>query len=335
MRKESTSFECIITIVREILPEGNFRHRMQLAIARYLDQNREGLSFGILPTVICGAISGKTEKAIPVTAAWQLIQLAAKLFDDIEDGDATDRTANTTNLASGFLFASHSALDRLIDYGVPLEQSHQVKVGLNRACLRACAGQDSDFHSGCNREFPDPARWLEIAKEKSGSLFAWASQAGGIVAGVDEAIQGYLWEYGLRLGTLVQIADDFNGIWGPAGEIDLLNCHQWSLPIAYTYFVGQPAEKNALIDLIQKAAQGNHHAAQTAREQISSLGAQKYVLAVACIQRIEAIQILNNIPLSLPAHQRLMVILDRIFPVLAQVGASSHESNSGSIITPP
>src|SRR5450759_1291544 len=142
MGKAFTPSECIAAIIHESIPEGNFRQQMQLTAGRYVDQSQDGLSFGFLPTIICSAISGETGKAIPVTAGWQLIQIAAKLFDDIEDGEATDRIANATNLATGFLFAAHHALDRLIDYGVSHEQSNQVKVGLNHACLRACAGQD-------------------------------------------------------------------------------------------------------------------------------------------------------------------------------------------------
>ena len=331
MGKASTPSECIAAIIHEVIPESNFRQQMQLTAERYLDQAQDDLSFGFVPTVICSAISGETEKAIPVTAAWQLIQLAAKLFDDIEDGDAIQRIADSTNLATGFLFAAHAALDRMVDYGVSLEQCHRVKVGLHRACLCACAGQDADFQARYSLDPPDPDGWLEIAGRKSGELFAWACQAGGIVADVDETVQTYLWEYGLRLGTLVQIADDFNGIWGSAGEIDLLN-GQWTLPIIYACYVADPVEKKTLDSLIKSAAQGNREAAINAQAKISALGAQKFILVVAFTQRSEAIEALNHIALSPSARQRLVVILDQVFPVLAQVGPSSHGSNTKFIL---
>lgn len=331
IKKASTSSEYIASIIQETIPDSNFRNQIQSTANRYLEQMQDDLSFGFLPTVIYSAISGDTEKAIPITAAWQLIQVAAKLFDDVEDGETTERIADATNLATGFLFTAHAALDRLVDYGVSLDQSHRMKVGLNQACLCACAGQDADLQIRHILEPIDPDCWLEIARRKSGELFAWASQAGGIVAGVSETVQENLWECGLRLGTLVQIADDFNGIWGPAGEIDLFN-GQWTLPIIYAFYVANPLEKKVFDGLIKSAAQGDRHAAHNAREQISSLGAQKYVLAVAYIQRSEAIEILDHIPLSPPARQRLVVILDRVFPVLAQVGAPSYGSNTEAII---
>lgn len=300
---------------------------MQLTANRCLDQKQDELSFGFLPTVICSAISGESEKAIPLTAAWQLIQLAAKLFDDIEDGDTIERIADSTNLATGFLFTAYAALDQLIDYGVSLEQSHRVKIGLNRACLLASTGQDAEFQARYTLDPPDPDGWLEIASRKSGELFAWACQAGGILTDVDDTIQAYLREYGLRLGTLVQIADDFNGIWGPLGEIDLLN-GQLTLPIIYACYVASPIAKKTLDGLIKSAAEGNRQAAKNAREQISALGAQKFILAVAFTQRSGAIEALNHIPLSLSAQRRLVVILDRIFPALVKDGTSFHGSNT-------
>ncbi len=331
MGKASTPSECIAAVIHRTMPESNFQKQMLLTVNRYLDQAQDELSFGFLPTVIYSGILSETEKAIPVTAAWQLIQLAAKLFDDIEDGDAIQRIADSTNLATGFLFAAHAALDRMVDYGVSLEQCHRVKVGLNRACLCACAGQDADFQARYTLDPPNPDGWLEIARRKSGELFAWACQAGGIVADVDETIQTNLWEYGLHLGMLVQIADDFNGIWGSAGEIDLLS-GQWTLPIIYACYVADPVEKKTLDSLLKSAAQGNRQASINALEQISALGAQKFILAVAFIQRSEAIEALNHIPLSPSARQRLVVILDRIFPVLAQVVPSSHGSNTKFIL---
>jgi len=321
--KASIASECVAKIIHEVVPEGKYQNQMQLTAHRYLDQSQDELSSGFLPTIICSAISGESEKAIPITAAWQLIQLAAKLIDDIEDGDTTQRIADATNLATGFLFTAYVALDQLIDYGVSLEQSHRVKVGLNQACLLACAGQDVEFQARYALDPPDPDGWLEIARWKSGKLFAWACQAGGIVADVDETIQTDLWEYGLRLGTLVQIADDFNGIWGPAGEIDLLN-GQLTLPVIYACYVANSMEKKALDTLIRSAAQGNRQAAINARQKISALGAQKFILAVAFTQRTGAIEALNHIPLSLSAQRRLVVILDRIFPALVKGGTTFH-----------
>ncbi len=221
----------------------------------------------------------------------------------------------------------------MIDYGVSLEQSHQVKVGLNHACLCACVGQDADFQSRYTLEKLDPDRWLEIAGKKSGELFAWACQAGGLVAGGDETIQTNLWEFGLHLGILVQIADDFNGIWGPAGEIDLLN-RQWTLPISYAYFVAQKKDKKVLDELNKCIALGDRRPVQMTREQITTLGGQKYVLAVAWLRRSEAIKALNRITLSFPARQRMMVLLDRIFPVLEQIDTQFHGSNTEYIIAP-
>ncbi len=109
MGKSFTPSECIASIIQQIIPESDFRRQMQSVANHYLDRTQDELLFGFLPTIICSVISDESEKAIPITAAWQLIQLAAKLFDDIEDGDTTKRIANTANLATGLLFTAYTA----------------------------------------------------------------------------------------------------------------------------------------------------------------------------------------------------------------------------------
>ena len=199
-------------VIWESILESEYQRRLD-RMAAPIQGSQSGLTLEHLPSITCIAVAGNPAKAIPVTAAWQLIRLAAKLFDDVEDGEAGDRSAELNNLATGCLFVAHAALEKLTEYGIPWEQSQRVKKRFTQACLQTCQGQDVDLSTRWDREIPTPDDWIEVAQAKSGMLFAWGSWAGAVVAGASQEMQVGFWEYGLHLGILVQIADDYNGIW--------------------------------------------------------------------------------------------------------------------------
>lgn len=263
--------------------------------------------------------------AIPITAAWQFIRLAAKLFDDVEDGESGDRSAEFTNLATGYLFAAHTALEKLPEYGIPWEPYQRLKNEFNRACLETCAGQEVDLSTRWDRAVPTPDDWLDVARAKSGVLFAWASWTGALIAGASKAVQDALWEYGLHLGILVQIADDYNGIWSSPSQSDL-SAQRVTLPVSYALFVANNDEHETLISVIREANQGQPDALAKERNLLTILGAQKFMLAAAQVQRQAAIEAINRIGLSNPANHKLVTLLDKTFPALVKSPRTSHET---------
>src|SRR4030042_12134 len=44
----------------------------------------------LLPLMVCEAICGRYEQAVPAAAALQLLKAAAEVFDDIEDADSSE-----------------------------------------------------------------------------------------------------------------------------------------------------------------------------------------------------------------------------------------------------
>src|SRR4030067_289842 len=63
-----------------------------------LAQTRRGLAaqstydrpWPLLPLIVCEAISGHYEQALPAAAAFQLLMAAGDVFDDIEDADSCE-----------------------------------------------------------------------------------------------------------------------------------------------------------------------------------------------------------------------------------------------------
>lgn len=272
--------------------------------------------------------------AVLITAAWQLIRLAAKLFDDVEDGESRDRSAEFTNLATGYLFAAHMPLEKLPEYGIPWEPYQRLKKEFNRACLETCAGQAVDLSTRWDRAVPTPDDWLDVARAKSGALFAWASWAGALVARASTEVQDALWEYGLHLGILVQIADDYNDIWDSPSRSDL-STQRVTLPVSYAHFVANNDERECLISMIRGTTQGQPDALSKERNLLTALGAQKFMLAAAQAQRQAAIEAINYIGLSNPANQKLVTLLNKTFPALVQFPHTSHETKPSRLADYP
>jgi geranylgeranyl pyrophosphate synthase len=295
-----------------------------------LQDSQDALSVNLLPSILCSTVVATSDKAIPVTAAWQFIRLAAKLYDDVEDGEAGDFGAEVTNLATGYLFAAHAALDRLTEYGISWEQSQRVKTSFNRACLHTCVGQDADLSTRWDRMVPSPDDWLEAARAKSGVLFAWASWAGALVAGTNQEVLEGFWKYGLHLGILVQIADDYNGIWGSPLKSDL-SAYRVTLPISYAHFVANNDEREILLGLLREANLGNTDIISKGQDMLSALGTQKFILAAAQVQRNEAVDAICHCCLSELSSQKLITLLDKAFPALVHIHQTSYEPNDSRL----
>ncbi|MDD5369610.1 MAG: polyprenyl synthetase family protein [Anaerolineaceae bacterium] len=265
-----------------------------------------------------------------MTATWQLIRLSAKLFDDVEDEDIESGIAETINRATGLLIAAQIALDRLPDYGISQRLAFKIKIRFNQVCLHTCSGQGADLSTRWDRMQLSPDEWLRIVQAKSGELFAWASWAGAVLAGANKKVQSYFWEYGMHLGILVQIADDFAGVWGPSGSEDLA-AYRVTLPISYAQFVAKDEEQELLAQALQKAADGIPQSAITARDVLTGLGAQKFMLATAWIQVQKALSVSFPTSLSSTAIRQLTQLLYSTFPALSMLNPDFHVPSNSSI----
>jgi geranylgeranyl pyrophosphate synthase len=295
----------------EILNEELAQTAYHQTLLRFLHQEPElaaRVSLKTLPLLSCAAGGGDPLAAIPVTVAWQAIHRAAKLFDDVEDGQAA-HPAETINAGTGLLFVAHLALSKLPDQFV-----RPVHEQLSRFALRSCTGQHLDLATSATNI--DPETWLDIARAKSGELLAWAAWAGALVANADEpSLAGYA-RYGAHLGVLLQVADDFYGVWGADGVSDLAT-GQLSLPVCYALSVLEEPDRTALLTLLSQAAGGDQTAEERARQHLIDLGAQGYLLVVGRLQRQEAIAALQNIEGASPErYQPLVVLLDQVLPAV-------------------
>lgn len=248
-----------------------------------------------LPVLVCQVYGGNFRDVLPVLVAWRLLCLAAKMYDDVEDGDAQLALPEQINTATSLLFLAQLALGRLSLAGVPTGKVEKLRDRLNQAGLIACNGQYLALSKKNEQIRPGPDGWLEVALAKSGHPFAWAAWAGGVIAGAGEDDLNAIWVYGLHLGVLRQVTDDVRDFWnGEKLEISSnpLSC----LPLCYAEWVLQNQERESFVKLLDKANQKDLEALTQLREFVEGLGAKLFANSVAGIQvdqALKALQMMN------------------------------------------
>jgi geranylgeranyl diphosphate synthase type I len=295
--------------------EAVYRQELLQAIGRLWKSRADEPNIAALPVLTCQASGGEPHTAVSAAEAWQIARLAAKLLDDVEDGECETAPAEAINLATGLLFTASLTLRESLEVGIPVNRVLRLERALYRAGLRACAGQHADLVGRSRIDGTPPDTWLEIARKKSGSLLGWAAWAGAVLAGADErAVCGY-YDYGRHLGVLLQVADDFSGAWSPDGTCDLTG-RRPILPVCYALHVAQEKERDRLGALLDQASGGDRAAEAQAQQLLIDLGAQGYTLVVAKIQRQRAVASLRRAGCVPPADHSLVILLDMTMPAL-------------------
>ena len=312
-------------------------HRQHLLhiFDQWLCSDTRKSSIGKLPILTCQACGGNSGPGIIVAASWQLVRIAAKVFDDVEDGE-TSLTPDLLNAATGFLFVAQLVLERLLSYGVPVPLVHEIATQLSAAMLKSSAGQHADLTARCVDSMQwNPDSWLEVALAKSGELLAWAAWAGASAAGADQDVRNCYREYGSRLGIVLQIADDYNDVWGAHGTSDLAT-GKMNLSVCYALSVMAEDERWHLLALMEKGQQADRRAEAGARDMLVDVGAQHYTLCAAALQRGLAQAALSKAAPttrgSLLAQQQLVASLEALIPATTSARTEEMEAVSPNLI---
>ncbi len=291
------------------VPEKRFSRQLVEILGQTVDK------LSVLPLLTCEAVGGGSHQAIPVVAAWQLLRLSAKLLDDVVDGESEYPPPEAIDLAAGLLFLAPLVLEELKSLGVSAGRIECLIRSLHQTGLWACVGQHSEFTS----HNIDPDGWIIAARAKSGNPCAWAAWAGAMVAGVDKQALADSHKFGLHLGILLQVADDFNGIWRPSKFSDLRG-GQLNLAVCYARLVAKGEQKGCLETLLKNAIGGDDTAESEIRQFLTGIGSQAYLLVVGDEQRQQALSALQRNDRPYPA---LVSLLDQIWPILVDVESDS------------
>jgi hypothetical protein len=192
-----------------------------------------------LPVLCCEANGVVPQRAIGVTTAWFLLQVAAHLLDKVEDqelelvGVSLRGQGVCTNLSTGMIFVAEWILNHLELDCIDAGTAWDIHRAFQETVLSVCSGQHLDL----SMTAPDLPTCWEIAEAKSGSAFALACHAGTRVATNQSDRLHHMETFGRYLGTIVQISDDLKDLKCDTFLLDEDKLHG-SLANAYLSHIG-------------------------------------------------------------------------------------------------
>jgi geranylgeranyl pyrophosphate synthase len=292
------------------------------AIQRAIDSDASSVMespAALLPVWVCLSAGGQSRRALPVSAAWCLLHIAALMLDDVQD-EEFDRTtwpemtpSQAVNVATALTFVSQLALEHLCQMETEADLVLALWGNFSRAVVRVCSGQHLDLVGSA----PTLDDYWRAAAGKSGEVFALACRAGAMVATRESRLIDRYARFGYNLGILIQIGDDFEGLWHASGPGDLVNGAR-SLPVVYAFSVASPEMRTRLSSLLARLP-GETEVANEARQMILDLGALHYMVAQAELFRSRAESVLPApVKRGGPAHDSLVSLLERSMPILRQ-----------------
>ena len=171
----------------------------------------------LLPLMVCEAISGHYEHALPVATALQLLMAAGDVFDDVEDADSSESlsarygSAVATNVATTLLILAERAITRLERRGVEDSVIVRVMDAVNSFYTTACAGQHLDVSLAPELAVSEDM-YLRVTGMKSASQVECACHVGALLANANQVLVNIFAAFGHNLGMASQIANDIRGI---------------------------------------------------------------------------------------------------------------------------
>ncbi|MBI2723472.1 MAG: polyprenyl synthetase family protein [Chloroflexi bacterium] len=177
----------------------------------------------VLCLLVCEAVGGDIERALPAAAAIELLHNFTLIHDDIEDASDTRHGRPTLwrragiplaiNAGDGMFVLAQRTLLRLWDAGVPAPDVLRAAAVLDEACIALCEGQHLDIG------FEKKSRVTLLEYEamiagKTAALLGASAEIGALAGGAPHATAHTLGEAGRLLGLAFQVQDDVLGIWG-------------------------------------------------------------------------------------------------------------------------
>jgi len=173
--------------------------------------------------LVCEALGGDWERALPAAAALELVHNFSLVHDDIQDGDTERRHRPTLwylwgrprALVAGDALLAHAArsLERLADTGSSSETQLRASALLSLRCLEMIEGQYIDISYESRLDIGE-SEYVEMVSQKTGALLRCSGEMGALLAGASGESVGAMGRCGHSLGIAFQVRDDILGIWG-------------------------------------------------------------------------------------------------------------------------
>ncbi|HTB23458.1 MAG TPA: polyprenyl synthetase family protein [bacterium] len=237
-----------------------------LDMVRYLGETqgkkvRAALCLLSYRACLAGAVqmdSASYRQSLVTAEAVELIHNATLVHDDVIDDSDTRRGRKTLNyrwgneitvLMGDFIFARVFGL-------LARHVSPQVIQIISVATDRLCEGEIQEVRARF-LVTQNQAEYYDIISKKTAALMAVACEAGGLLAGADEAVQSALRDYGANVGVAFQVADDLLDLTAPEAKLGKPNGHdikegKFTLPLLHSLKVCSREQRNEVQEVLLK-----------------------------------------------------------------------------------
>jgi len=234
------------------------------------------------------SICGDFRRALPVSAAIELIHNYSLVHDDIQDDDELRRHRPTVwkiwgkpqaiNAGSAMKILANLSVLKLSDLGIPREKQVEVFDILDSSCLEMIEGQymDIDFE---DRDIISVEEYLKMIEKKTSALISGALKVGAVLD-LDNGDLDAFEKFGRYLGIAFQITDDILGIWGndsktgkPRGND--IRKRKKSLPIVFCLQESDEKGKSQLLKIYRRSRVNDRGVAVVIRN-LEEIGARYF-----------------------------------------------------------
>lgn len=264
-----------------------------------------------LTLLVCEALGGSVEMALPLASAVELVHAFSLVHDDVQDRDrlrhgrdtvwAVWGEAQAINAGDALMAIAQQNVASSATAGLSAEAALTANALLAARTLEMVEGQVMDIEFEKRSDITED-EYLAMVARKTGALFDAALALGAIAARVPPPIGEAMGRCGRSLGIAFQVRDDVLGIWGdesrtgkPSGAD--IRRRKKSLPVVRAFAVAD-AEQRVRLAQVYGRDDVPDTDVEWVRALMDSVGASQYCAGVADEHRGAALRELESAGVS-------------------------------------
>lgn len=257
----------------------------------------------ILPILSCVAAGGQVQTAVPLSAFWMLSMLAARILDDIQDGEGEGNpwhhNDNVLPMSTALLSAANVCLAQLM--GIDKHILPELLDSLGRVAALAAKAQANPALYNASIE-----QYFERIIASSGMVFAAISWAGARLGTDDTTQLDLLQQFGYNIGMREAIRADCRDLDSRKHKKGDLSAGIYTLPVIYAIsLTDHPCHPMLLARLEDRPFSGEDVAEIV--DLIIDMGALDWSMSVAQTYHEKAVAGLELLPADCAEGLRIYV----------------------------
>lgn len=250
--------------IKKVIPKNHQIDKLYEEVHYHLDTGGKRWR-PALCLMVCEAVGGDREKALPFAAAIEIIHNFSLIHDDIEDGDEYRRNElalwkkigkpRAINVGDGMFAKAFVSAARSKEVGLSYEKSFKLMKLLSEVVTELMEGQAMDINSR-NRSDITEEEYMKMISKKTGALVSASVEAGALIGGADKKTTESMNDFGRKIGPAFQITDDlldFSESKGRGGTIgNDIREGKRSLMVVHYLQTASKEEKQRLLEILDK-----------------------------------------------------------------------------------